>query len=251
VSLPAENFWSAVPLGPGVRLLARDSHGLAAFDKPAGILSHPNKPGDEPRSLLNAAYDCEEECFHWPGGAAPARLWLLNRLDSPTSGLILAAADGNLARAIRAQFKRRQVHKLYCALVFGAPARRQELWRDRLAIEKQDGRIRTRAAGNIPAECGMQVVRAGGGEPRLALLQLEPRTGRSHQLRVQCAGRHLPIVGDASYGDFKRNREFARRTGCRRLFLHSLETAFDYERAGEEIHFQARAPLPPEFEEFL
>ena len=251
-----ENFWSALPFGPGVRLLVRDPNGLTAFDKPAGVLSHPNRSGDEARSLLQAAYDPEGEFYFWPdrtggGGAAPARLWLLNRLDSHTSGVILAAAEEDLAREIRAQFKRRQVHKIYGALVFGAPPHREEVWRDRLSVQKKDGRIRTSAAGHLPAECLMRLVRSGGGEPRLALLQLEPRTGRSHQLRVQCARRQLPIVGDASYGNFKRNRDFARRTGRARLFLHSLETAFDYELGGKKSRFLARAPLPPEFEEFL
>ncbi len=250
MSVPPESFWSTLPLGPGVRLLRQDPCGLAAFDKPAGVLSHPNGRGDEARSLLAAAYDPAGEFFFW-SGEGRQRLWLLNRLDSHTSGVILAAADEKLARQIRAQFKRRQVHKTYRALVFGAPARPRQVWRDRLAVQKQGGRIRTTAAGSVPAESQMQLLRAGGGEPRLALLQLEPQTGRSHQLRVQCAQRGLPIVGDASYGDFKRNREFARRTGCRRLFLHSLETAFDCELEGRTISFLARAPLPPEFEEFL
>jgi tRNA pseudouridine65 synthase len=97
----------------------------------------------------------------------------------------------------------------------------------------------------------MTVVRKGGGELPLALLQLEPRTGRSHQLRVQCAKRQLPIVGDQTYGDFPRNRQFAKLTGAKRLFLHSSETTFDYEFAGRKQAFRATAPLPDEFEKFL
>ena len=81
----------------------------------------------------------------------------------------------------------------------------------------------------------------------LALIQLEPKTGRSHQLRVQCAKRHLPIVGDATYGDFAANRAFAKRTGEKRLFLHSLETSFAYGFRGRVWHFAAKAPLPAEF----
>jgi len=255
VSAPPESFWSALPLGPRVRVVARDANGVVAFDKPAGVLSHPNKPADAARSLLNAGYETEEECYRWSAGGAGegghARLWLLNRLDSPTSGVILAAADGALAREIRAQFKERQVHKTYCALVFGAPARPEELWRDQLSVDKKGGHIRTRAVGNLPAECRMQLLRSNRAEPRLSLLQLQPLTGRSHQLRVQCARRRLPIVNDASYGDFKHNHAFARRTGCRRLFLHSLAVAFDYEWPGGKTRFRAEAPLPAEFEEFL
>lgn len=248
------DYWAALPLGRDVTLLAHDANGLAAFNKPAGLLSHPNEAGDERRSLLQARYVMDGEYFEWGGtsGQPLQKLWLLNRLDSATSGVILAAASAELAAAVRAQFKRKQVRKVYHALVFGTPRQATELWRDRLAVEKRGGKIRTAAhAGHIPAESRMTVVRTSGGEPRLTLLQLEPRTGRSHQLRVQCAKRHLPIVGDQTYGDFTRNREFAKRTGAKRLFLHSLETAFPYEFRGRRFNFAVVAPRPDEFEKFL
>lgn len=248
-----KRFWTGLPLGRGVALLTHDANGMAAFDKPAGVLSHPNERGDEPRSLLVAGYHLEGEYFEWSAGAdaRPQRLWLLNRLDSATSGVILAADSEALATEIRAQFKRKSVRKVYHALVFGSPRQPVELWRDRLAVEKRAGQIRTGTAGHVPAECRMSLVRAGRKEPRLALLRLEPRTGRSHQLRVQCAKRGLPIIGDQTYGDFRRNREFAKSTGFKRMFLHSLETSFTYEFRGRVHEFSARAPLPAEFEMFL
>jgi 23S rRNA-/tRNA-specific pseudouridylate synthase len=233
-----------------VKLLRCDDNGLAAFDKPTGVLSHPNEAGDEPRSLLNARYAFDGEFYEWHDTETKglARLWLLNRLDSATSGVILATSTAELAQEIRAQFKRKQVRKIYHALVFGAPRQPIELWRDRLAVEKRAGMVRTStSAGHIPAECRMSVVRANRAEPRLAIVKLEPRTGRSHQLRVQCAKRHLPIVGDQTYGDFRRNREFAKRSGSKRMFLHSLATTFDYEWRGANHAFNAEAPLPQEF----
>jgi 23S rRNA-/tRNA-specific pseudouridylate synthase len=247
-----DDFWAALPLGRGVTLLNRDRAGLAALSKPAGILSHPNRPGEESRSLLAAPYDLEGEFYHWPAapGGPARRLWLLNRLDSATSGVILVAAGGPLADGIRAQFKQKQVKKVYVALVFGRPVRASEVWRDRLAVAKRQGVVRT-GAGPIPAESRMSLLRTAAGPPPLSLLRLEPRTGRSHQLRVQCADRHLPIVGDQTYGDFRRNRDFARRAGTERLFLHSFETAFTYQVNGRSRPFQARAPLPPEFEAVL
>jgi 23S rRNA-/tRNA-specific pseudouridylate synthase len=275
VSAPGEQFWSALPLRRGVTLLVRDANGLVAFDKPAGVLSHPNSAADEPRALLTAPYSLEGECYQWAafaeppagrtafagasegspgeareGTAMPGRLWLLNRLDSATSGVILAAASEELAREVRVQFKRKQIRKIYHALVFGVPAVAAQVWRDRLAVTKQAGQVRTSGAGHIPCESQMQLLRRRAAPP-IALLQLEPHTGRSHQLRVQCALRRLPIVGDATYGDFARNREFAKGTGLKRLFLHSLETSFDYEFGGRPFHFAARAPLPEEFETAL
>ena len=249
MSAPAEGYWAGVPTGAGVTRVALDGNGLAAFDKPEGVLSHPNGPRDLARSLVRASYDTEEECFQWtaPDGGT-ARLWLINRLDSATSGLILACADGALAREVRAQFQRRRVRKVYQALVFGKPRQESEEWRDRLEVRKQGGVIRTAGGGNIPAESRMTLVRAAAGEPRVSLLRLEPHTGRSHQLRVQCAKRHLPIVGDRTYGDFVANRAYAKATGEKRLFLHSFETSFDYEFKGRVHAFSAQAALPGSFE---
>ena len=239
----------AWPLGRGVTRLVLDEGGLGALDKPPGLLSHPNTSGDETRSLLAASYVPADECFEWTDRAGGRRrLWLLNRLDSATSGVILVATGAALAAAIRSQFQRRRIFKVYHAVVFGAPRQPMELWRDRLAVTKRGERIRTTdSSGHVPAECRMSVVRPGRGEPRLTLLRLEPRTGRSHQLRVQCAKRGVPIVGDQTYGDFRRNRDLARTLGARRLFLHSTETRFDYELDGRLRTFVARSALPAEF----
>lgn len=247
-ALPAD-FWETLPLAAGARVLTRDENGLAAIDKPAGVLSHPNEPYDAPRSLLKAGYDPERECFEWTAeaGGGPRRLWLLNRLDSATSGVILVAASEALAQAVKEQFARKQVRKVYLALVFGVPTVGVALWRDLLAVKKTGGQIRTQARGNVPAVTQFKLVKHVRGSFSVSLVRLDPRTGRSHQLRVQCVKRGLPIVGDQTYGDFGLNREFAGTTGCKRMFLHSHDTSFAYEWAGRQWSFRASAPLPPEF----
>lgn len=245
MSSAAPISWAGLPLGPGVRILTCDENGLCALDKPAGVLSIPNGPKDQERALVRAPYREAGEYFEWEGG----RLWLLNRLDSATSGVILAAANPEVAGIVRERFKRREVEKTYQALVFGRPSGRQEVWRDRIGVSRKGGRLRT-GEGNVPAESEMKLVRTwaqSGGLPHLALIQLRPHTGRSHQLRVQCARRRLPIVGDQTYGDFPMNRMYAKATGAKRLMLHSLSTEVTYLLAGREFHFRAEAPLPPEF----
>jgi tRNA pseudouridine65 synthase len=245
----ADGFWASLPFGPGVRRVALDGNGLAALDKPEGVLSHPNTPKDHERSLVRAHYDARQECYEWSSASGEKRsLWLINRLDSATSGLILAATSAQLAQDVRDQFKRRQVRKVYQALVFGKPRVPTETWKDMLEVSKKAGKIRTAVGtGRLPAESVMTLERAGIGTPRVSLIRLEPHTGRSHQLRAQCAKRHLPIVGDQTYGDFPANRIFSRAGGPKRLYLHSLETSFDYTYCGREYAFAATAPLPGEF----
>ena len=248
MSTPPEDFWATLPLADGVVLLNRDENGLAAFDKPIGVLSHPNASQDEPRSLLTCRYDKEDQCFIWKAAAGDERrLWLLNRLDSATSGVILTAASENLAAAIREHYLKKQVTKIYQALVFGHPHKNYELWLDMLAVRNVRGQIRTSLVGNVPAETKFQLTRHTQKAFSTSLIRLEPRTGRSHQLRVQCAKRHLPIIGDQTYGDFGLNRSFAKVTKNKRLFLHSLETSFTYAYAGKANSFKATAPLPRDF----
>jgi tRNA pseudouridine65 synthase len=249
VSARAAEFWATLPLGPDVTLLSSDANGLAALNKPAGILSHPNDRSDNPRSLLTCDYNAREEGWTWKDETgAEQRLWLLNRLDGATSGVILVSGSGELARAIKELFARKKIRKVYAALVFGKPSERNQFWRDFLMVEKRGGQIRTHAgAGNIPAATQFSFVDHKQGHFSTSLVKLEPHTGRSHQLRAQCAKRHLPIVGDQTYGDFGLNREFARQTHEKRLFLHSQETSFAYEFGGAHHSFRAVAPLPPEF----
>lgn len=249
MSGPAADFWADVPFGPGVKRVKCDANGLAGLDKPEGVLSHPNGPRDEGRSLVRARYDREEECFEWSGpGGGTLRLWLVNRLDSATSGLILAAAQEELALEVRAQFRLRGVRKVYQALVFGRPPKPSETWRDFLDVRREGGRIRTVGGGSQPSESLMTLVRSVSDATRtISMIRLEPHTGRSHQLRVQCARRGLPIVGDRTYGNFAANRAFAKAAGPRRMFLHSLEVGLEYSFGGARHAFSAMAPLPAAF----
>ena len=112
-----------LPLGPGVRLIDSNQHWIVALDKPAGVMSHQNKNEDIKRSLLNAGYDYDGEVFRWKEGAVEHRAWLINRLDSPTSGVILLALNESINDTIKQLFATHKVAKTYYALVKYAPAK--------------------------------------------------------------------------------------------------------------------------------
>jgi 23S rRNA-/tRNA-specific pseudouridylate synthase len=105
----------------------------------------------------------------------------------------------------------------------------------------------SRAGGGLRAEAAMRVLRLLPGPPALAVLELEPHTGRTHQLRHQCAERRLPILGDQNYGNFRLNRELARKLGTDRLFLHARTVELEFALGRERVRFTAESAVPEEF----
>jgi 23S rRNA-/tRNA-specific pseudouridylate synthase len=212
-------------------VLASHPCGLVALEKPPGLLAHPNRKGDRKQALLEAEYDLEAECYAWQQAGTAGRFWLCNRLDSPTSGVLVGSVSEEAARLARLAFARHDVRKVYQAVVHGHPRRHQEMWTDNLQKVRRGGKVRARrgqgGSGSI-ARTRMRYLKKDYDGVGLHLLQLQPLTGRTHQLRVQCGMRHLPILGDRTYGDFAYNRRFfAEFPGVERLFLHAVETALD------------------------
>lgn len=217
-------------------MITISQQGLWAFNKPSGVLSHPNKAGEEENSLIIAPYDMREEAFMTDEGP----YYLLHRLDGPTSGVILATPYAALARDVKELIRARKVKKTYNAIVAGRPRKPKELWTDKLqkTFDRTSGGVRGKAiGGGAPAETQMTVLKNFHAPVESALLELRPLTGRTHQLRIQCAKRGLPIIGDATYGDFKLNRELKART----LLLHALSFEIP------ALNFYAEAELPREF----
>ncbi len=202
-------------LGEGVEVLTISQEGLWAFSKPAGVLSHPNKAGEEARSLIIAPYDFKTEAYQTDEGP----FFLLHRLDGPTSGVILGTPNASLAEKVKELLRSQRVKKTYVAIVANLPQKKQELWRDKLTKHRDiEGRgVRGAIGGGAPAETQMHVLRTFQTPIPSALLELRPLTGRTHQLRIQCAQRKLPIVGDATYGNFALNRQLK----AKRLLLHA------------------------------
>lgn len=235
-----------IPVSDGVRLCSSHAVGLWALEKASGVRSHPNDRGPDARALLTQSYDHTEECYF--DDVSGQRWYLLNRLDAPTSGLILIATDRQLAKAIRDLFAERKVEKRYFALVAGRPPKPSDTWRDQLRTQSKGGAVRSERGPGQLALCEMRLVQTWSN-PLRSLLELTPKTGRTHQLRVQCAQRKLPILGDATYGDFRLNRDYTKTTGHKRLFLHSSEVKLALEWQGEKVKFSAKSKLPEEFEE--
>ena len=233
-------------LNPYVSVLRAESNGLVALVKPTNMLCVPAQAkasGKKTRVIVDAPYDDEQECFDLGGSE---KLYLLHRLDAATSGLLLMSTSKETARQVNRLFKQRLVQKEYKALVF-CPPRWQGLLEEVVWSDDLPWRDKTVAAETVLV-AGNRVV---GTDPPTALLTLRPKTGFTHQLRIQCAKRLFPIVGDSRHGNFQLNRAFFssrpqddKEPGpSRRMFLHAESLSF---RIGEQ-QLSFHAPLPPEF----
>ena len=246
--LAADDLDPTAWLHPGVREVHRDDV-LWVLSKPAGVLSHPNPPASEAGgALLRAPYDAERELFRLSAPGRPQQqVHLLHRLDRETSGLILCALEAGAAASVRDALFRREVEKEYRALVLGVPRRDEGEWEDALEKRPRHGRleVRVRPRGRPNAASRFRVVerlpRAG-----LSLLELVPRSGRTHQLRVQAASRGLPLAGDERYGDFTANRFLAERAGLERMFLHASRLVLRHPVTGERL--ECECPLDGELD---
>jgi 23S rRNA-/tRNA-specific pseudouridylate synthase len=250
--MPNPTTIEKLPLSEGVRIIASNKDGLVALDKPDGVRSHPNSAEDTIPSILDASYDYDEEVFIWEDSAGVEyRAWLINRLDSPTSGVILLSLNPELSTTIKQQFATHKVSKTYYALVRYVPKVLAGAWNDNLKKDVYRGNRLFKNDRIVSAKARYQVVKSPPGGFPICLIKLMPLTGRTHQLRVQCKKHGHPIVGDGTYGSFSFNREVANKTQMKRMMLHSAETIVNYTFHGKVRVFKASSELPEAFAEVL
>jgi 23S rRNA pseudouridine955/2504/2580 synthase len=154
-------------------------------------------------------------------------------LDAPVSGLILVALNEKIAGLVRAAFEKRTVEKKYLALLKGHLLNESGCWKSNTAKIKLKDHIHMANFGNIATITKYRLIREIlWRNITLSLVELQPITGRTHQLRLHCSQNHVPIIGDGTYGDFNFNRQFQKLTGKDRVFLHSNEVCVHY-RCGD------------------
>lgn len=213
------------------RLLHADAHVLV-LDKPGGLLAVPGR-GPQRQDCLSARVQA----------AYPDAL-VVHRLDQDTSGLLVMARGAEAQRRLSMAFAARQVHKRYVAVVAGTPAApaSEDGWGliDLPLIVDWPNRPRSKVDFDLgkPSQTRWRVIEVPS-EARSAWpvpatrLELEPITGRSHQLRVHLMARGHPILGDALYAPPHVQAASAR------LLLHARRLGFRHPVSGEDMVFQS------------
>ncbi len=240
-----------IPLARGAEIIAWHECGLFAISKRAGVKAHPNAGGIS-SSVIMARYNFQKEYYSFDDpedGKTRYHIHLVNRLDSPTSGVMLASVSAGAANAAKAAFKNRQgVEKIYKAIVFARNLPQNGVWRDYIREVRYGGHVRAELShAGKRAETKYEFESSGENNLNLSLIKLSPVTGFTHQLRVQCRHRKMPIIGDATYGEFGLNKKIKRLLKLDRLFLHCQSTKVSFELDGETVEFSAEAPLPESF----
>jgi 23S rRNA pseudouridine1911/1915/1917 synthase len=246
VELPAPPPSEVAPEALPLDILHEDEE-VVVVNKPSGLVVHP-AAGVHSGTLANAL------AFHFEqlaGRGHSLRPGIVHRLDRDTSGVMVVAKTARAHESLSEQFRARTVFKSYVALVHGVT--REERGR----VEEPVGRDphnRTRMAVVRGGRAALSLWRVRRRYQRFTLLDVQIKTGRTHQIRVHLAWIKYPVVGDESYGG-GRDKTLAdpalraRVAALGRQFLHAERLGFHHPATGEWLGFTA--PLPPELSEFL
>jgi 23S rRNA pseudouridine1911/1915/1917 synthase len=207
---------------------------LVAVDKPAGMPSHPLQPGERD-TVVNALVARHPECAD--ASADPREGGVVHRLDTFTSGVLLAARTPDAWRAVREAFSGREVDKRYLAVVTGPVADEGEI--DLPLRHRGDHVEPALAGGGREALTDFRVLSRAADA---ALLEVRIRTGVLHQIRAHLASIGAPVLGDADYGG-------RAHPGLDRFFLHAARLGLLHPATGSRL--EVVAPLPDELRRVL
>jgi len=217
---------------------------IVAIDKPPNLLVHRSEiDRHETRFAIQILRD-----------QIGQRVWPAHRLDRGTSGILIFGLSPEIASALGRQFEAGTVEKCYLAIVRGYPpaagsidhplSRQRDPYEfrgERSSMEAQPALTHFRKLAEI--ELPVAVDRYPSS--RYALLELNPLTGRRHQLRRHLKHIAHPIIGDATYGKGRHNRYFAEHLDCHRLLLACTEMSFVHPINGQRL--KIKAPVYGEF----
>jgi len=213
---------------------------LIVVNKPAGMVVHP-AAGADSGTLANALAFHFQQLSTTGGSARPG---IVHRLDKGTSGLLVVAKTESAHEHLANQFRAREVFKSYIALVHGQVEKGAGEVDQPIA---RDPRNRTRMAVVRGGRSALSIYRVRQRFDRFTLLDVQLKTGRTHQIRVHLGWLKHPVVGDEAYGG-GRDKTLADSTmrsqiaKLNRQFLHAEQLGFRHPRTDEELRFSAELP---------
>jgi 23S rRNA pseudouridine1911/1915/1917 synthase len=221
-----------------MRIIFEDNH-LLVINKDAGVLVQGDKTGDTPLSDLAKAY--VKEKYQKPGEVF---MGVIHRIDRPVSGLVLMARTSKALERMNEQFKNREIEKKYLAIVRNRPvanAGNLVHW----LIKNPETNVTKAYEKEVPNSMRSELNYKLIGElDGFYILEVNPITGRPHQIRVQLASMNCPIVGDNKYGYPRGNKD-------KSICLHAHSVRFMHPVKKEEMQLFAALPQDNFWQKFL
>ncbi|MDR0638198.1 MAG: RluA family pseudouridine synthase [Spirochaetaceae bacterium] len=218
---PALNYAEPAPSTPALRIVYEDDDLLVA-DKPVGVLTHGR---DDGKADCAENQSLESRVSAYLADKIPASLSFrpgpLHRLDRNTGGLVVFGKSLRGARFFTRATQHGHVKKYYLALAGGVIAK-EEVWEDRLFRDKKDKKTRA-ANGDEPAKKAATRIRPLEPRNGATLIEAEISSGKTHQIRAQCALHGHPLCGDKKYGGSPRQDGYFLRA-CRIVIERNGET---------------------------
>ncbi|HKD36519.1 MAG TPA: RluA family pseudouridine synthase [Pirellulales bacterium] len=209
-------------------ILLEDNHLLAVLKRP-GLPTMGVAAGKA--SLLSLAKEHIKRRYRKPGNVY---LGVVSRIDEPVSGVVLFARTSKAAARLSEQFRSRSVEKAYWAIVERRPEPPNGEWTDYIVKDERRRRmirVERHAPGAQEARLAYRVVQPAAQD---WLVEINPETGRKHQIRLQLSSHGYPIHGDRKYGS---RREFPLG-----IALHARRLAFDHPVSNKRIELTAPVP---------
>jgi len=209
---------------------------MLAINKPAGLLVHHTSKGEEEEALTDWLVKKYPEISE-VGDDPEKRPGIVHRLDKDTSGIMAIAKNQKTFEYLKTQFQGREIEKTYLAIVFGSP--KKDAGKIEGTISLKPGTTkRTVHRGKMPKEAVTEYKVIERFE-NAALLEVYPKTGRTHQVRVHLASINHPIFGDTLYNSKTSKKVFIPKLD--RQMLHAYKMVLTLER-GKRITLEAEAP---------
>ncbi|VEN73465.1 putative RNA pseudouridine synthase [Candidatus Desulfarcum epimagneticum] len=209
---------------------------ILAIQKPAGMVTHP-APGHPSGTLANALLHRFPGIFNIGGARRPG---IVHRLDKDTSGVMVAAKNSLAHEGLSRQFKEREVKKTYLALALhevktasgeiSLPIGRHPVDRKKMSVVSR----RPRKA--------LTLWKVREIFPGLSLLEVDLKTGRTHQIRVHCAAMGHPVAGDLTYGGRIGKKGVPGMPRFERQMLHAWRISLKHPRSMRPLFFESSMP---------
>ncbi|MBT3704865.1 RluA family pseudouridine synthase [Candidatus Peregrinibacteria bacterium] len=217
---------------------------IIIINKPPFMVVHPSSTGGHTSgTLVNAIlHHCGDTLSGISGELRPG---IVHRLDKNTSGVLVVAKTDLAHQSLMQQFKDRKIRKKYITLVKGA-------------VSPEKAVINSPVGRSFRDRKKMAITSDGAGRDAVteyslnefyqdslsdySLLDIDLKTGRTHQIRVHMNAIKHPVIGDITYGNKKLNAHFLEKYGLKRQFLHAAELEITHPKTGKKVKFEAKMP---------